>query len=559
MRKYKFGMALCFLLLFSSLFSYEKTYAAIHKLEDLHIHVHVNEDGSARITEKRVAFLTEGTENFIVIGNLGKSEIKDFVVKENGETFQFIDDWDIDASQSEKAFKNGIIKTSGGYELSWGIGEYGQHEYIVEYTVTNFIKQLNDSQILFWRFVNDQMNTPPERVTVEIETENSLSEETEKIWGFGFEGEVHFHDGKVVATNDDPLDESDYVTILVKFADGMFTTDDHIDQSFEEVQEEAFSGSDYGKESRAWFNFSKFQTIFGVSFLIFMILLRFYNPSIKLTKEKPKTFRRKYQGEYYRDYPYEGNFLDVYYLLYVMGVSSFEKLLTAFILKWIKEDKVSVETEEVGIFNKKDAAAIYFSNKEIEASSPEGKLFHMMKLAAGSDEILKENEFTSWAEKNRKKLIAWEKAIVNESLQTLRSQRYIEEKEQRKFLFKSKTYVSTAKGEELEKKVYQYVNYLHDYSLLNEHEAINVKIWDDIMIWAALLGLTEVVSKQFKQLYPKYEQETAYTGGSLFLISSFTHEASEGRKAGAIGGGGGATSSGGGGGSFGGGSGGGTR
>src|SRR5699024_4469304 len=127
--------------------------AADHTLKSLSVHVQLNEDGSARIKERRVANLTKGTESFIVIGNLGDSDIKDFVVEENGQTFEFVSDWDIDWSREEKAFKNGIIETSSGYELSWGIGDYGEHDQTVSYTVTNFIKELNDdSQILFWRF-----------------------------------------------------------------------------------------------------------------------------------------------------------------------------------------------------------------------------------------------------------------------------------------------------------------------------------------------------------------------------------------------------------------------
>src|SRR5699024_9044581 len=313
--------------------------------------------------------------NYIVIENLGESTIIDFVVTENGQTYEFIDDWDIDASQSEKAFRNGIIETNNGYELSWGIGMYGEHEYIVEYTVTDFIKQLEDSQILFWRFVNDQLNTPPENVTIEIETDAALSEETEKIWGFGFIGEVQFYDGKVIAHNDYPIGVDDYVTLLIKFADGKFRTNDDIDRSFEEVQAEAFEGSDYGEEQRSWFTWFDspvLKNTFLILFLATMIFLRYYNPSIKITKKKPNIFVRKYRDEYYRDFPYEGNFLDIYYLLYIMGVTNFEKLLTVFILKWMKEEKILVETEDIGFINTKEVAAIYFFDKEMDTTSQEG-------------------------------------------------------------------------------------------------------------------------------------------------------------------------------------------
>lgn len=47
--------------------------------------------------------------------------------------------------------------------------------------------------------------------------------------------------------------------------------------------------------------------------------------------------------------------------------------------------------------------------------------------------------------------------------------------------------------QEFENHVHMFINYLKDFSLLNERESVNVKIWDELMIWAAMLGLTEVV------------------------------------------------------------------
>src|SRR5699024_10067084 len=135
----------------TSIFTLEEVNASTHELEALDIHVYIEEDGSAVITEKRVATLSEGTENYIVIGNLG---------------------------------------------------EFGKHEYELTYTVTDFIKQLEDSQMIFWQFVNSDTNIPPQNVTVTIETDKPLDDGSERIWAFGFEGDIHFEDGKIVAKSD---------------------------------------------------------------------------------------------------------------------------------------------------------------------------------------------------------------------------------------------------------------------------------------------------------------------------------------------------------------------
>ena len=563
MKKYNIGI-IFFLFLLFQLFPTEKVVAE-DQLEELYIHVFINQDGSARITEKRIAHLTEGTENFIVIENLSHSTIRDFIVKENGQTYQYVEDWNIDASREEKTFKNGLIETKKGYELAWGIGEYGKHEYMIEYTVTNFIKQLQDSQVLFWRFVNDQMNIPPEKVTVVIETDKQLSDSTESIWAFGFDGKIRFENGKVVAVSDQSLDQDDYVTVLIKFSDGMFGSTDYIDQPFEDIKEEAFEGSDYGKEET---NSNISGLIFIIVAVLYILLIRFTTTQssvYQLTKKKPKKFKPMFKGEYIRSLPYEGDISDIYYLLYIMGASNFEKLLTSYILKWVKEERITVETERVGIIHKRDEAALYFFNKDMDKENPEGELFHMMLDATGSNDILESNEFSVWARKNHKKLIAWEKKIIKNSTKKLEQLGYIQLEKKKKFIFKTEDYELTSKGLELEDNIHKFANYLRNYSLLNEHEAVNVKIWDEIMILAAIIGMTKVVQKQFKKLYPNYVNETVYSGSSIYYASAFSSSTSNARTSSSVGdsgrssGGGGSVSSGGGGGSFGGGSGGGTR
>lgn len=46
--------------------SHAKSSNDTHFLEDLEIKVYINNDGSARIVEERKAYLSEGTENYIV-------------------------------------------------------------------------------------------------------------------------------------------------------------------------------------------------------------------------------------------------------------------------------------------------------------------------------------------------------------------------------------------------------------------------------------------------------------------------------------------------------------
>lgn len=575
------------LILFLNIFSFGSSFADEHKVLNSEINVFINNDGSARITEKRNAYLSEGTENYIVIGNLGDSTIRDFKVVEDGRTYQYVDNWDLNASRGEKAFKNGIIDTGDSYELSWGIGEYGEHQYIIEYTITDFIKELQDGQILFWRFINDDLNTPPESLTITIESDQAFNQGEEEIYAFGYEGDIQFVDGKIVAQSSEPLYSNNYATILVGLPEGMFSTSDYIDTTFQEVKDEAFIGSDYGSEDSGddgYYeddynddfndnydnNFSPGFGFFGAIgglfslFPLFIVGIIAMNIFSNKSSNSPGTFKRKFKEEYYRDYPYEGDITDVYYILYKIGVGKFENLLTSFILKWINEERIMTETDETGLIFKKEVTNIRFLNKFMDNKTHEGKLFNMMLDAAGSNSLLEEKEFTKWAARNYSKIESWEKEVREDSSMKLQELEYLTIEEKKKFFFTTHNIVLTQKGERLEENIYKYINYLHDFSLLNEHEAINVKIWDNIMIWAGALGLTEVVSKQFEKLYPRYQAETVYRGNSIYLAHALTRNVARAAvppsSSSRSGGGGGFSSGGGGGGgSFGGGSGGGTR
>jgi len=152
----------------------------------------------------------------------------------------------------------------------------------------------------------------------------------------------------------------------------------------------------------------------------------------------------------------------------------------------------------------------------------------------------------------------WDKEVKEQSLDTLKKLDIYQTKKKKILFFTKKSHVLTDFGAELEEAIFKYMNYLEDYSLLNEHDAINVKLWDDIMIWAAMLGITEQVYKQFNALYPAYKDESIYTHSMISASHSYGRTISSASSY-ASSGGGGSVSGGGGGGSFGGGSGGGTR
>ena len=94
----------------------------------------------------------------------------------------------------------------------------------------------------------------------------------------------------------------------------------------------------------------------------------------------------------------------------------------------------------------------------------------------------------------------------------------------------------------------------------------HVALWQELMVWAAYLGIAEEVYEQLKIVNPRIDYEMPYNAQTITMthtfgssIASTQSRANSSSGSGGGGGGGGSSGGGGGGGSSGGGSGGGTR
>lgn len=530
------------------------------------INVRINKDGSADIESIMDYQPTKGTEYYIPLSNLGKSEIVNFRVSEfdNGEEvlYEKVDSWDSNLSREEKAKKSGIVKTEKGCELCFGFGEYQRRTFILRYRVTDFIKLLKDSDMIYWQFVNKGLSASPGEVKLTISKEDGKFDETNsKIWAFGNKGTIVFSEGNIVFDSMTGLTSSNYVTVLVQLNKGEFTSGETIDKDFSYYQDLAFKGSDYKKKSENSNEKS--------SNKFFYIIIGIVVALIVLFKVFGKKKNRGYgmgdlKGEYYRDIP-EKEWWKLSYLLDNAGFDGQDSIIRAFFLKWIQEKILIPVTEEKGLIFKKDVLALkinrgFANNFE---SKVERKLFAMFEEAAGVDGILQQNEFSKYLEDtdHQEEYESLEDDLEELSFEYARQNDLFEKSDKGKY---SQSY--NEKGTEFSGKLVKYYNYLNDFSLLSEREISEIKVWKYLLIYATLYDVADVVEKQLKQLSPELlrnagvDLDTLHAAviySDVFSTDFADAYASSVEKA--SDGGGGFTSTGGGDDSFGGGDGGGTR
>ena len=491
------------------------------------INVKINKDGSADIESIMDFKPTKGTEYYIPIENLGKSEIKDFKVSEilNGKEIQYESlgfGWNTKASRAQKAKKSGVVKTSNGYELCFGFGEYKRNTFVLRYKVTNFVKLLNDSDMIFWKFVNDSLSAPPQKVSVIISKEDGKFDNTNsKIWAFGNKGKIEFIDGKIVFKTLEGLRSSNYVTILTQLNKGEIISGEKINKDFSYYKDMAFKGSSYVKKSSNKNNQKLYKI--AVKAIVFLVIGLFGTAVATTSSKKLKGGYKKgdFKGEYFRNIP-EKEWWQLSHILKCAGFDGAESIIRAYFLKWIQGKVLIPMTEEKGFIFKKEVLSLKINNK-IEydfETTVERKLFSMVEKAARDDEILQENEFTSYLKKenNQSAFKSLQESMKQDSLSYARKYDLLEINEKGKW-----TYKYNEKGKKFTEHLIKYYNYLKDFTLLSEREVSEIKVWKDLLIYATLFDVADEVEKQLKKLSPEFLENYDVDIYSLHTAMLYSH------------------------------------
>lgn len=154
-----------------------------NSINEIDMEIYIDPYGNAHVTETWNSSLTNGTEGYRYFTNMGNSEITDYSVSMDGKKFSTISNWRINASFNEKAYKAGINKNGSKLELCFGISEYGKHDYELSYTITDFVMELNDSQMVYWNLIPRNLVKNNGSVNITIYADEDF-DDTLPVWGY---------------------------------------------------------------------------------------------------------------------------------------------------------------------------------------------------------------------------------------------------------------------------------------------------------------------------------------------------------------------------------------
>ena len=543
-------------IIFTFLFSVGTAFATNH-IYDINMEIYVDENGDATITETWIVDGSDGTEWYKVYNNLGNSKITDFTVSMDGSPLTY-KVWDVDESLNEKKGYYGINYTSSGLELCFGKYDYNRHEFTLNYKISNFVLNTDDSQVIYWNLIDRLSSVDFEDFSIVLSSYYEFPD-TLDVWGYGYKGYAYVENGKIYLSNEDDMN-GNYVVLLAKFPLNTFNTTNTSDRynTFDDVLTAAEEGSfeyDYNETSVTTKIFNFLIDLFSIllfclPFIIAVLIAR----SSKYGYKYNKTITKK-NTPYFRDIPCNK---DIYYANALAQLNGFTKsasnILGAILLKWVKEDKIKVIKD-----NKK--TSLQFDNSIVIDNKLENDLYKIM-YTASKDGILENKELEKWARKNYDKYLRIFERIKNDKINELKQAGHIYKRKNRQEC-KYKNVMDDTLYED-SKKLYGLKLFLEDFSSINTKEVIKVKLWDEYLMFAYLFGIADKVAKQIKNMYPEYianlDNNIDLDTIILFnMISVRSANAASSARASAqsySGGGGGFSSGGGGGGSFGGGGGG---
>ncbi|MBO4567289.1 MAG: DUF2207 domain-containing protein, partial [Bacteroidales bacterium] len=520
------------------------------------------------------------TEWYLVRNNLGDIRISDLsVVDEKGNKFINLGSWDIDRSLSEKARTCGLHYTSEGVEICWGVEDYGPHCWTVSYVMTNVVKSLTDSDMLHMQFISDDLSSPPQHARVTLEAPVALDSDNSRIWSFGHHGTIDWKSGKVVAESEKAFTRDASMILLVRFNKGIFESRSIQDREFQAVLDRAKVGAYYPEEDKNDEDEDPIADFFAMILTMLVSWWAFIKPLLRImgiVKKEDRSrmkqiFGRRFlpaKPEWSRDLPFDGNYLRTYYIAsHLKGYDDGKlSIIQAIILRMLGHGNLEMREDSKG---KKEFHFKTGSSRDW-MSSAEQKFYNLLIDASGSDRVLQEKEFKSWASRHQSEVKKWVDDIKDEVCNAFSDIS----------IATSSTYYESIRlsphGQEQAMQALGFRQFLKDFTIINERHAPEVALWGEYLIIAALFGMADKVAADMKRLAPEIklgdlQMQTASLGDVVILSNYFRNStrssyasavaASGGGSygSGSSGGWGGHSSFGGGGGFSGGGSGGGSR
>lgn len=453
-------------------------------VDSLRINVELRDDGAALVTETwRINVSDDISEWYLVADNMGRMTIEDLrVCDETGNEYVNEGEWNVNRSRARKAGRCGLVTKSDGYEICWGVGSSGWHTYTVRYLLTGLVKGHEDLDGFNHMFVARDLGSSPQSIVLTIRKPGlEFTTENTNVWAFGFHGEIHVEDGVVVARTTEPFTRRSALIAMVGFEKGLFHPALAESRTFDEVRQTAMEGSDYREPDK--------DGDFWIGLLVGLGVVLSVFVSVKVIVKTVKRKRELLGGgmrnvAWFRDAPLGGDLKKSSNILLAFSGNTMlerQNLIAAYVTRLFYRGAFEIVPQPG-----KSKPLMKIRDLEVDDSTDsrsdaglESRLYSFIKEAAGEDGILQKNELQRWANRHGEALYDWGLDAWNGVT------------------------IWTMKPDEA-RQVFGLRRYLKDFTMIKDRGVVEVKLWNNYLIFASLYGIADQLMKDFRKVCPEY-------------------------------------------------------
>lgn len=551
------------------------------RLNSLDFQIQLNEDGSMDVTENWKARITD-TNTMFKDFYLDSSKFKEItnveVYRVDSGNRQKLTKINEEMYHVTKNCYYGLPISGNKFEIAWGVSVNGTEtrSYQIKYKVIDAVKTYSDCSELYWQLVGTDNAIPVTKLTATIKLPKAVSEKNNiRGWAHGpYNGNITVNQDNVYLEvdylNTGVMVEARVVTLENLFTKNKVTNITKFNSILSEEQKWADQANNereeyirYNEEkTRIGEIINTVYTIVTIVVCIFLIYILIRN-GIKANKIEK---RKMPEMDYFRDIPNkQASAGDAAYLYYFRNGNfyrSISKILSATLLqlslkKYIafSEDKTKSKPQvRINILN---------NTEQLEPlTNDENTVLSILKSVArdttkeGEIATFTMKEFEKYAKKHCESFMSKIKSIeTNVEKQQIAMQNYSKEdsKQSSKHLLRAVEYITfgvialiaignpiiaillcinciphfisynkinplTDKGLEEKAKWVGLKRYMEDFSLLNEKEVPDLKLWERYLVFATAFGIADKVLKQLKIKYPELQNMDGYDYAYMHML-----------------------------------------
>lgn len=462
--------------------------------------VKILSNGSAFITETWDVQSIGGRDWCRAADNLDLDgyTVSDFEVYMDGNKLEYVNNWGISTIFGTKGFY-GYKRKLSGIDLCFGTNGIKRHTFTVKYKITNYINGVNNGQIIYKKLIS---NNNFDKFSIKIRSDYYDFDTDMNIKEFGLDSEINIIDDEInIFGNGGGV--FSYISILGLLPEDSFNSYSKISNynTYEDYLKHA------NDEYSDYLKYKKINDYGWLIILIFVLLLVFVYFVIKYIKKKIKIYngygyRDNVKIDYdnikiFRDIPFDKDIYYAYTLIKINRIGYDDcNIIGAIILKWINEKKICINNKDNGYF-------IDLTLKPKFDDELEFKLFNMM-YEASMNGLLEINEFHDWAKRYDARFLSIFSLFEDRVINLLKKDMHIYHRITKDECISR--YVMDEKVYEDSLKLYGLKKYLEEFSKIDSKEVIEVKFWDEYLMYACLFGIADEVSNQLKHIHPDVEK-----------------------------------------------------